>query len=70
MMFWGHNRLNSGPDGETRFNVREALDHNAKIIVVGRARPNRRGAPTCGCRFGPAWLQLIWRILVKGNKSR
>jgi anaerobic selenocysteine-containing dehydrogenase len=34
MMFWGHNPLNSGPDGETRFNVREALDSNPEIIVV------------------------------------
>lgn len=34
MMFWGHNPLNSGPDGETRFNVREALDANPKVIVV------------------------------------
>ena len=34
IMFWGHNPLNSGPDGETRFNVREALDHNPKIIVI------------------------------------
>jgi anaerobic selenocysteine-containing dehydrogenase len=34
MLFWGHNPLNSGPDGETRFNVREALDAQPKIIVV------------------------------------
>jgi anaerobic selenocysteine-containing dehydrogenase len=34
MLFWGHNPLNSGPDGETRFNVREALGHGPKIIVV------------------------------------
>jgi thiosulfate reductase/polysulfide reductase chain A len=34
IMFWGHNPLNSGPDGETRFNVREALDANPRIIVV------------------------------------
>lgn len=34
MMFWGHNPLNSGPDGETRFNVREALDANPETIVV------------------------------------
>ena len=60
MMFWGHNPLNSGPDGETRFNVREALDHNPKIIVMTRAKPNWRGAPTCGCRSGPAWT-THWR---------
>ncbi len=34
IMFWGHNPINSGPDGETRFNVREALAHNPRIIVV------------------------------------
>lgn len=34
ILFWGHNPLNSGPDGETRFNVREALDANPEIIVV------------------------------------
>ncbi len=34
IMFWGHNPTFSGPDGETRFNVLEALDHNPKIIVV------------------------------------
>ncbi len=33
-MFWGHNPVLSGPDGETRFNVLEALDHRPKIIVV------------------------------------
>ncbi len=34
IMFWGHNPLNSGPDGETRFNVHEALAHNPEIIVI------------------------------------
>ena len=34
MLFWGHNPVNSGPDGETRFNVHEALAHGPKIIVV------------------------------------
>jgi anaerobic selenocysteine-containing dehydrogenase len=34
ILFWGHNPLDSGPDGETRFNVREALDRNPKTIVV------------------------------------
>ena len=34
ILFWGHNPLNSGPDGETRFNVREALAHDPDIIVV------------------------------------
>jgi anaerobic selenocysteine-containing dehydrogenase len=51
MLFWGHNPLNSGPDGETRFNVREALDHNPKIIVVDpRATELARRAEV--------WLQL------------
>ncbi len=34
ILFWGHNPTNSGPDGETRFNVHEALQRNPKIIVV------------------------------------
>ena len=34
ILFWGHNPLNSGPDGETRFNVREALEHDPAVIVV------------------------------------
>ena len=38
ILFWGHNPTNSGPDGETRFSVREALDHNPKIIVVDPRR--------------------------------
>lgn len=51
MLFWGHNPLNSGPDGETRFNVREALDANPKIIVVDpRATELTRRATV--------WLQL------------
>ena len=51
MLFWGHNPLNSGPDGETRFNVREALDTNPKIIVVDpRATELTRRADI--------WLQL------------
>jgi anaerobic selenocysteine-containing dehydrogenase len=51
MLFWGHNPLNSGPDGETRFNVREALDTNPKIIVVDpRATELTRRAEV--------WLQL------------
>jgi len=38
ILFWGHNPIHSGPDGETRFNVREALAHNPKVIVVDPRR--------------------------------
>ncbi|MFA7282129.1 MAG: molybdopterin-dependent oxidoreductase [Sterolibacterium sp.] len=31
IMYWGHNPTNSGPDGETRFNVRDSLLDNPKI---------------------------------------
>ena len=34
ILYWGHNPLDSGPDGETRFNVRDALDANPGLIVV------------------------------------
>jgi anaerobic selenocysteine-containing dehydrogenase len=51
MMFWGHNPLNSGPDGETRFNVREALDANPEIIVIDP----RETELTKRARY---WLQL------------
>ncbi len=34
IVYWGHNPLNSGPDGETRFDARESLKGNPKIIVV------------------------------------
>ena len=51
MLFWGHNPLNSGPDGETRFNVREALDHDPKIIVVDPRETEL-------ARRALVWLQL------------
>jgi len=51
MLFWGHNPLNSGPDGETRFNVREALDHNPKIIAVDPRETEL-------ARRAEVWLQL------------
>ncbi len=38
ILFWGHNPIHSGPDGETRFAVREALDHGPKVIVVDPRR--------------------------------
>jgi anaerobic selenocysteine-containing dehydrogenase len=34
ILYWGHNPLDSGPDGETRFNVRDSLAANPKVIVV------------------------------------
>src|SRR3990170_1327050 len=34
ILYWGHNPVVSGPDGETRFNVRDALDANPRLIVV------------------------------------
>ncbi|TAK47838.1 MAG: molybdopterin oxidoreductase [Xanthobacteraceae bacterium] len=51
MMFWGHNPLNSGPDGETRFSVREALDTNPEIIVVDPRETEL-------ARRAKYWLQL------------
>ena len=51
MLFWGHNPLNSGPDGETRFNVREALDSNPKVIVVDPRQTEL-------ARRAEVWLQL------------
>ena len=51
ILFWGHNPLNSGPDGETRFNVREALDSNPRIIVVDPRETEL-------ARRAEVWLQL------------
>jgi anaerobic selenocysteine-containing dehydrogenase len=51
MLFWGHNPLNSGPDGETRFNVREALETNPKIVVVDPRETELT-------RRAEVWLQL------------
>jgi anaerobic selenocysteine-containing dehydrogenase len=34
IMYWGHNPPHSGPDGETRFNVRESLLSNPRIITI------------------------------------
>jgi anaerobic selenocysteine-containing dehydrogenase len=38
LLFWGHNPLNSSPDGETGFMVRDALAAKPKIIVVDPRR--------------------------------
>lgn len=51
MLFWGHNPLNSGPDGETRFNVHEALGHDPKVIVVDPRETEL-------ARRADLWLQL------------
>jgi anaerobic selenocysteine-containing dehydrogenase len=34
IMFWGHNPILSGPDGETRFSVMEALSRGPKVVVI------------------------------------
>jgi thiosulfate reductase/polysulfide reductase chain A len=51
ILYWGHNPVFSGPDGETRFNVLESLEHNPKIIVVD---PRRTGL----AEKAEVWLQL------------
>jgi thiosulfate reductase/polysulfide reductase chain A len=51
ILSWGHNPLLSGPDGETRFNVLEALEHNPKIIVVDPRR-------TVLAEKADIWLQI------------
>ncbi|PWB62964.1 MAG: molybdopterin oxidoreductase [Bradyrhizobiaceae bacterium] len=51
VLYWGHNPVNSGPDGETRFNVLEALAHKPKIIVVD---PRRTGL----AEKADLWLQV------------
>ena len=51
ILYWGHNPVFSGPDGETRFNVLEALEHKPKIIVVD---PRRTGL----AEKADLWLQL------------
>ena len=51
ILYWGHNPVLSGPDGETRFNVLEALEHNPQIIVVD---PRRTGL----AEKADLWLQI------------
>ncbi len=34
IMYWGHNPPHSGPDGETRFNVRESLLSKPRVITI------------------------------------
>ncbi len=51
ILFWGHNPVLSGPDGETRFNVHEALAHNPRTIVVDPRR-------TVLAEKADLWLQI------------
>jgi thiosulfate reductase/polysulfide reductase chain A len=51
ILYWGHNPVLSGPDGETRFNVLEALEHNPKTIVVDPRRTVLAGK-------ADLWLQI------------
>ncbi len=51
ILFWGHNPVLSGPDGETRFNVMEALEHNPQTIVVDPRR-------TALAEKADLWLQI------------
>ncbi len=51
IVYWGHNPVNSGPDGETRFDARESLKGNPKIIVVDPRN-------TALAKRADIWLQL------------
>ena len=51
ILFWGHNPIHSGPDGETRFNVRDSLAHKPIIIVIDPRQ-------TYLARKADIWLQL------------
>ena len=51
IMYWGHNPVLSGPDGETRFNVRDSLAHNPRIICVDPRE-------TVLAKRSEIWLQL------------
>lgn len=51
ILYWGHNPVLSGPDGETRFSVIEALDHKPRTIVVDPRR-------TVLAEKADLWLQV------------
>ena len=51
IVYWGHNPVISGPDGETRFNALESLESHPKIIVIDPRR-------TRLAKQADLWLQL------------
>jgi len=51
IFYWGHNPVLSGPDGETRFNVLEALERHPQTIVVDPRR-------TALAEKADIWLQV------------
>jgi anaerobic selenocysteine-containing dehydrogenase len=51
ILAWGHNPLDSGPDGEIGFRVRAALKHGPKVVVVDPRR-------TRLAANADLWLQL------------
>jgi thiosulfate reductase/polysulfide reductase chain A len=51
IMYWGHNPPHSGPDGETRFNVRESLLAHPRIITIDPRE-------TVVAKKAELWLQL------------
>jgi anaerobic selenocysteine-containing dehydrogenase len=51
IVYWGHNPVNSGPDGETRFNVADSLAGDPRVIVVDPRE-------TYLARIAEIWLQL------------
>jgi anaerobic selenocysteine-containing dehydrogenase len=51
ILYWGHNPVNSGPDGETRFNAQDAIRHGPKIVVVDPRE-------TFLAKKADLWLQL------------
>src|ERR1035437_8497206 len=69
ILFWGHNPVLSGPDGETRFNGMETLAHNPRTNVIDprRSAPTR-SAPPRAC--SPAPSRLCWIGAAPSNTRR